>query len=537
MAGLLPPKFGTSLLGLFPSKGAKLVSLEELISQNIVPDEISWQPSACIELSNGTIVLVHALADREIPPYVQSAAALLTNRPNIKILILSRTLLIEGEAGKSMVPAQYAASGVADQCIESGFGLAFENKNDCVLVFPFKYSPPARCATEEEEVGHIPSWLRAELVKSKSFSKHLERALLAFQKKYTKASSGKKINYQKECDLLLDFAKKVAKGNPRLHFPFGQLDLLREWELRRANPRARDHFFHTFNNFFLGLYVLSHIAKDGVEASEVDGFIAKKGRSGKLATWEALWCLTCLFHDPGYVAEKYWGTFRFSFGLTEDEALDEDQIPESAKKHIKNAWDTEFAQARSDLVSLYERTQKWKPPSRKKAKSSFDSAMEEAYFDGRTSSHSLVSGLKLIKYCSPTKIPSSHNADEAVTASAVAALSMMFHDPRCRELLMESGIAPISFEKLPYASLLMFVDSIQDDRRSIEHCKFRVHGILSKLSVDAEAKRVLAEVCLPEVDNVRGWPGRIAEYEGIMNWINAKSGWQFIIDYRTKAHL
>lgn len=55
-------------------------------------------------------------------------------------------------------------------------------------------------------------------------------------------------------------------------------------------------------------------------------------------------------------------------------------------------------------------------------KNPFDSAMEEAYFDGRTSSHSLVSGLKLIKYCSPTKIHSSHNADEAVTASAVAAL-------------------------------------------------------------------------------------------------------------------
>lgn len=84
----------------------------------------------------------------------------------------------------------------------------------------------------------------------------------------------------------------------------------------------------------------------------------------------------------------------------------------------------------------------------------------------------------------------------------------MFHDPRCRELLMESGIAVIPFEKHPYASILMFVDSIQDDRRSIEDCKFRVHGILSKLSVDPAAKRVLAELCLPEVDNVRGWPSR-----------------------------
>ena len=65
--------------------------------------------------------------------------------------------------------------------------------------------------------------------------------------------------------------------------------------------------------------------------------------------------LTCLFHDPGYVAENYWGTFQFSHGFTGLEAIEENEIPEVAKRHIRNAWDINSSVARNDLWSFTQR--------------------------------------------------------------------------------------------------------------------------------------------------------------------------------------
>jgi hypothetical protein len=82
----------------------------------------------------------------------------------------------------------------------------------------------------------------------------------------------------------------------------------------------------------------------------------------------------------------------------------------------------------------------------------------------------------------------------------------------------------------------MYVDCLQDDRRDITVSRFNVHGVLASISVSPQHRTVKAQVCLPEIP-IKGWPGRIAEYESVMKWINAKSGVTFTIDYRSKAKL
>jgi hypothetical protein len=85
---------------------------------------------------------------------------------------------------------------------------------------------------------------------------------------------------------------------------------------------------------------------------------------------------------------------------------------------------------------------------------------------------------------------------------------------------------------------LMFVDSLQDDRRDIAQPRFPEHGVLSDLRIDVQKKVVTAEVSLPEVEKgVFGWPGRIAEYIDVLNWINTTPGVKFVIDYKTRANL
>ena len=248
-----------------------------------------------------------------------------------------------------------------------------------------------------------------------------------------------------------------------------------------------------------------------------------------------------MFHDPGYTAEKFWANFRFTFGIEADASSDA-EIPDQVKEEIRDLWDSKFAAPRQDLHDLYNRTvRKWIPPTiARKGADPFDEAVQKAYFDGRVASHSLISGLRLVNSCRTQNVPRAKkfHSETALAACVIAALCMMFHDPKCRGQLQRSGIPPIAFESLPYACVLMYVDCLQDDRRDISISKFNEHGILASIDISPEHRTVKAQVCLPEVPtSVKGWPGRIAEYESVMKWINAESETKFTIDYRSKAKL
>ena len=122
-----------------------------------------------------------------------------------------------------------------------------------------------------------------------------------------------------------------------------------------------------------------------------------------------------------------------------------------------------------------------------------DKAMQRAYFDGTGTTHSLVSGLRLISLCrTQEKMVRGrfYDPDVAEAACYIAALCMMFYDQRCREALKSAGIPPIAFEHLPYAAVLMYVDSLQDDRRTIQTSRFSDHGILTSLKVSPDGRTV-----------------------------------------------
>jgi hypothetical protein len=82
----------------------------------------------------------------------------------------------------------------------------------------------------------------------------------------------------------------------------------------------------------------------------------------------------------------------------------------------------------------------------------------------------------------------------------------------------------------------MFTDALQDDRRDITRCEFPRAGVLEDLAVVQDRTAVTARVCLPRVP-LRYWPGKIAEYESVLLWINRASDTKFAIDYTTSAGL
>jgi hypothetical protein len=540
---VLSPQESLALVSAFSGRPrASVTSLRSLIKKRKVPTGLKWQPDLCLRRGKKHI-LVHVLAAPEFPSYIETVLKQLKSGryKNTYVLLLARD--IAAEAGSDSPPAKVAAPIVAlkvtEKALSSGCALALEFEDKVFPLFDKGYQPPARGACGEE-TGHIPKWLYEALADASTFSPYLSRAFKAFGKEYGRATNRNKITNERESELVLKFAERLVRGEPRLFFPLEQLQMLRGYEMAKPNKRTRDHYFHTFNNLFLGFFVLGGLCGGSKHIAEVDYFIEDSNGVAKLHPWESLWFLTCAFHDPAYIAERFWGTLRFSYGVEEDEASVDEELPDSVVQKMWDMWDSKFVGPRQDLHDLYKRTlRRWTPPTLGTTKSeTFDGALRKAYFDGKSTSHSLVSGLRLINLCRTRDVPrrKSYNPDLALTACEIAALSMMFHDPRCRSILTSQGVPPIAFERLPYASLLMFVDALQDDRRDISEWRFREWGVLKPVNVRPDGAGVDAEVRLQEIP-VRGWAPRIAEYESVMAWINSESEAQFRIDYRTEARL
>jgi len=235
------------------------------------------------------------------------------------------------------------------------------------------------------------------------------------------------------------------------------------------------------------------------------------------------------------MGEDFWGTFAFSIGIERQRDADT-ELPESVVRAINNAWETEYLEARNDLVELFKRVSGcWEPVGfGEDASQAFDPAIRRAYFDGKKCGHSLISGLYLIRRCQRDDATKHAQYDKrtALKACIIASLGMMFHDPHTRETLGSLGIPAIPFEQLPYAATLMFADALQDDRRNIRTSEFAARGVLEAVAVDADNRTVDARVSLRKLP-VKYWPWKIAEYESVLAWINGGSETRFRIDYKS----
>lgn len=504
------------------------VSISELKKAGFVPKLLPFGPDSCLWDGKHSH-LIYALATDELPRWVVEAQGKIKNFRKTRVTIVA--------VHSASTVGYKNANKVAEHCIELGYGLATESHEGCFLVFPPGYSVRAQCSARSE-LGHVPSWLRGELLNATGLSNYLRKALAKLNTDYERAGHDGDISFDDECQLLIEFAHALRRGDRRLFVPVDQLTMLKEFEHAGGNPGARDHFFHTFNNLLIGFHLLNNLIPNRSRSAVPDRFIAPApgADSPDLKLWESLWALTCLFHDPGYMGEDYWSTFAVALGA-QPKSDSDDPIPEEVATRINNAWETEFLEARTDLVELFKRVAGLWDLSGTSAggpSADFDPALRRAYFDGRRCGHSLVSGLNLIKLCRGARgvRHRKYDPEKALKAAVIAALSMMFHDRHARHTLASNGVPPISFEDLPYAVALMFVDALQDDRRDIETSTFPEEGVLESVSV--HRGNVLATVCLPRIP-ARYWASKIVEYQSVMGWIKSASQAEFKIDYRTKA--
>jgi len=503
--------------------------LAYLKRKRVIPADFKFGPDLC--LTDGTVhYLIYTLSVSLIPEWVAEAQKQLAPGKNVFLVILANHT--------PDVPGAAIAGGVAKECLKHGYGLAVESPDGVFLVFPPTYRIP-RFRPPAVERDHIPLWIRDELLRCRGFSDYLQRAFKRFNEKYVQLISAGPPSHDDESEVLLAFATTLARGDRRLFFPTSLLSVLQDWERSGGNKGKRDHFFHTFNNLLFGYVILGQTVTKRRKSDIPDRYIASPAGISSLNLWESLWALTCLFHDPGYMGEDFWGTFAFSIGIEKTTGPVPD-LPDAVIRAINNAWETDYLAARNDLVELFKRVSGcWEPAGfGEDASLAFDPALRRAYFSRNKCGHSLISGLYLIRRCQNDEAAKHQHYHQptALKACLIAGLGMMFHDPHSRETLCASGIPSVPFEQLPYATVLMFADALQDDRRDIRTSEFPARGVLESVRVDEHERTVTARVCLPRIP-IEGWPWRIVEYESVLAWVNRASETKFAIDYRSAAEI
>jgi hypothetical protein len=497
---------------------------------------------------NGRIYMIYEIETVDIPERVTTAGELVRGSTAASIILVARDRLRanlslpDGEDAEVPLPVVRSAhigESITPECIENGFGLAAEGSGRLHLIFPPGFQPPTIPATSAKEAGHIPSWLRARLLGCAGLSPSLVQCLRTFNDRYEDAIKKGEMRYVREARLLRDLAEGISDLVPRFYFPLDLLEVLRTWE-RAGVVRKRDHFFHTFNNFFAGLLILGPLCQTRLDTLVPETYIRDTSPQAELRPWEVLWPLVSLLHDPGYMTEEITTMFNYGFGIRDGVPIARTISP-TDKKNIRNLWDTQFAIARKNLIHLFDLVSgRWNlTGSSDDLTARFETAMGEAYFDGNKCGHSLLSGLRIITECNEARVVSQHNAyndTAAKKACHISALSMMFHDPHTREVFSAHEIPPISFELLPYAATLVFVDGLQEDRRNIKDWEFPKACIFNDLQVDVLHSQVRAVVNLEQIP-IKYWAPKILEFESCLAWVNGGSMTQFSIDYRSAQKL
>ncbi len=254
-------------------------------------------------------------------------------------------------------------------------------------------------------------------------------------------------------------------------FPTGSLDLLSFFERSGPEGRSRDHYFHTFNNFLLGCFVIDHCYE------EFKKFHQSCFPGTREWSTEYAWLLAVLFHDIGYPIQKREQTSEMIYGVAT--VGDEYAVAER-----KVAWESpSYRISRSQLVSLYDHlTQKkinsaWNPDPFPVGDHPLDKAFEYCFL---REGHGVASCMRML--ADFFKLPRGSTKQRQFLAQHIflSGLSIPFHEWRVRKALRDRGIAKIMTSRFPFASLLMFIDSIQEDRRG----KAQVPDILTGFAIN-----------------------------------------------------
>lgn len=370
------------------------------------------------------------------------------------------------------------------------------------FVFDSPNTPTPDPTTQFLSSSRIPSSLRDELRALPNLDSKVQQILVEFAQEHEQLEA-KGINDEAEFNLLNDTLEKLLRCDDRFEGTAKPLFALRAMEQvwAAAGLDFRDHFFHSFQDFFLGCQVLNGCH------DLFQKFLRLAFPSAQNMSPEYVWILISFFHDVGYLVQRGDDVItRLRFGQTDSENNFEGTRDGALAEHEvvirKTNWEYQSGYRKS-LTSLYDHltqdeiTEDWvldtlSPP----APHPLDDALKESYMSEK--SHGAASALRLLNDISAA-LKEAPNPDKPflMKHAYLAALSIPFHDWRARSHMIDNGIDSVLTSRFPFACLLAFIDSIQDDRRDVKGSQHGKQDVL--LGIEIEGNIVTAIVETPKL--------------------------------------
>jgi hypothetical protein len=310
----------------------------------------------------------------------------------------------------------------------------------------------------------IPLSLLDGLKRPQSLPDYVRRALTTARAKYRKLIAlGQSNNDDAEETILLAYAKQVLDGMGLRSDKISQTHMIRMLEGGGHGAR-RDHFFHSFQNYFLGLKVVDQ------HSGLFSAFSTDCGLHWAIDP-HGVWFLTVMWHDVGYALQNVAKTLDMAVGFSvadesainlKREFLEQPKTQEGLKR---------ICHLQARLLNPGSAPTAWMLPDISTNIGKRGNDIVETVRQNVIKSHGAISAIRLYRAYKDDldEMIEPNHRDLLLQSVLLAAASMPFHDFWYREQMRSAcGGCMINTKNLPFAALLAFIDSIQDDRRELE---------------------------------------------------------------------
>jgi len=305
----------------------------------------------------------------------------------------------------------------------------------------------------------VPSELLRALASEKTAPEPLASALKRLQKQYRSFQRRRANSDQREEVVLLQYAERMLEQMGLRPNPIKAAQMIRTLERGGLGAR-RDHFFHSFQNYFLGLRAILQLRPQFEEykhRAKLDWSVEPSN----------VWFLAAMWHDVGYPFQRVGDLVNSALGYdTEDDVAIRIKETFLQRSETREALRTLGSLLAHLLDFGHARTQ-WMKPGPKANLGQRATQIQDALSENLRTSHGAFGAVRLFcDYSDDFDNMQPETRDVLLQTVYLASCSIPFHDWYFRRNVRNScGDCRIGTTVLPFAALLAFVDSIQDDRR------------------------------------------------------------------------
>ena len=339
-----------------------------------------------------------------------------------------------------------------ENCRKRGFGLIL-NKDEVLLLIRDAIKPVIPVKVPGQYVGHYPLWVINEIIKINLGNSKFKTALKDFSKEYFKLKDRNELDWEKEEMLIKNTIAEILNSDTKYISRVNSFEILSRFESFWYD--IRDHYFHSFHIFLMGLLILDHYKDEFIR------YYRNIFPEYPTLSLEFVWLLTSIFHDVGYPIAKLDNLKGDIYGVSTI----------SPEKEIINVWDDPvYKENLKQLVSLFKFSlsdKKHKIDWPPEVFGSKDDLLDQIFRESFYESHGVAGCFRFL-----VDIFSEARREEDIEKKIFlinhiypAALSIALHDGTFRERISKISIKRIKLSKFPFAVLLMYLDSLQEDRR------------------------------------------------------------------------